>query len=110
MGVSPTHKNGLRIEPFSSRFDKKRRNELQKEAKAELREAKQKLTKNVKSFSWWSNFFRLGLIMVFYFSSSIALTFYQKDLIKVRLKFYLHSQFLGVGAQNIIWQASSNMF
>ena len=86
MGVSPTHKNGRRNEPFAPRFDKKRRNELQKEAKAEIREAKQKLSKNVQSVSWWTNLVRLGLIIIFYFSSSIALTFYQKDLIKVRIK------------------------
>ena len=85
MGVSPTHKNTGRSDRFTSRFNKKKRTQLQKDAKAEMQEAKQKIRKNVHSLSWWSNFMKLGSVIIFYFSSSIALTFYQKDLIKVCL-------------------------
>jgi hypothetical protein len=31
---------------------------------------------------WWQSFFKLVIIVSFYFTSSIALTFYQKDLIQ----------------------------
>ena len=86
MGVSPTNKNGRYAKPFSSKFNKRKRNELQREAKAEIREVQHKLSRNIQSYSWWSNFFRLGIIIIFYFSSSIALTFYQKDLIKVGIQ------------------------
>ena len=82
--MSPTIERGRRTEQFTKKFGKKRRNEFKKEAKAEIRGAKQKLSKNLYSFAWWSSFFWLGLIIIFYFSSSIALTFYQKDLLKVR--------------------------
>ena len=85
MGVSPTRSNSRSDHSFTSRFNKKKRNQLQKDAKTEMVVAKDKLKKNVKSASWWSSFLKLGLIIVFYFSSSIALTFYQKDLLKVRL-------------------------
>ena len=84
--MSPTNKNGRYTKPFSSKFNKRKRNELQREAKAEIREVKHKLSRNIQSYSWWSNFFRLGIIIIFYFSSSIALTFYQKDLIKVGIQ------------------------
>lgn len=84
MGVSPTRQNGTRSDRFASKFDKKKRNKLQKDATTEIREAKQKLRKNIHSYSWWSKFIQLASIIVFYFSSSIALTFYQKDLLKVR--------------------------
>ena len=85
MGVSPTRSNNRSDHSFTSRFNKKKRNQLQKDAKTEMVVAKDKLKKNVKSASWWSSFLKLALIIVFYFSSSIALTFYQKDLLKVRL-------------------------
>jgi len=83
MGVSPTRQNGTRSDRFASKFDKKKRNKLQKDATTEIREAKQKLRKNIHSYSWWSKFIQLASIIVFYFSSSIALTFYQKDLLKI---------------------------
>ena len=86
MGVSPTRKNERNNLHYTSRFNKKKRSQLQKDAKAEIKDAKQKFKKNVHSYSWWSNFVRLSLIIIFYFSSSIALTFYQKDLLKVSLK------------------------
>ena len=46
MGVSPTRQNGTRSDRFASKFDKKKRNKLQKDATTEIREAKQKLRKN----------------------------------------------------------------
>ena len=84
MGVSPTRQNGTRSDRFASTFDKKKRHKLQKDATTEIREAKQKLRKNIHSYSWWTKFIQLASVIVFYFSSSIALTFYQKDLLKVR--------------------------
>ena len=91
MGVSPTRSNSKNDNNFTSRFNKKKRNQLKKDAKTEIVVAKDKLKKNVKSASWWSNFLKLGLIIIFYFSSSIALTFYQKDLLKVILHLILYS-------------------
>ena len=88
MGVSPTRSNSKTDPSFVSRFNKKKRNQLRKDAKTEIAVAKDKLKKNVKSVSWWSSFLKLGLIIIFYFSSSIALTFYQKDLLKVRWQFF----------------------
>ena len=91
MGVSPTRSNSKNDNNFTSRFNKKKRNQLKKDAKTEMVVAKGKLKKNVKSASWWSNLLKLGLIVIFYFSSSIALTFYQKDLLKVILHLILYS-------------------
>ena len=57
------------------------KHKLKRNADRELKEAKRKLKTNVSSASWWSNVTKLLIIIAFYFSSSIALTFYQKDLI-----------------------------
>ena len=62
---------------------KRRKRELQREAKAEIKEARSKLKENVSSFDWWCGMVKLWLIIVFYFVSSVGLTFYQKDLIVV---------------------------
>ena len=64
------------------RQSKRRRKQLKLEAKADIREAKQTLSSNVRSASWWYSVGKLSTVTAFYFCSSVALTFYQKDLIK----------------------------
>jgi len=51
---------------------------VQKEASQELNQAQNRLM----SMSWWKSCLQLLVITAFYFISSIALTFYQKDLIQ----------------------------
>ena len=55
----PTRSNSKGDRTFSSRFSKKKRNQLRKDAKTEIVVAKDKLKKNVKSASWWSSFLKL---------------------------------------------------
>ena len=77
------------ISPQKSRKKKRKwLKDLKTEASQELNIAQTTFKSNLCSFSWWKKAFILVLIIGFYFVSSIALTFYQKDLI-ARLPFPL---------------------
>jgi len=92
MGVSPVpptsgERTGSRKEQMVKRTTrlirqtKRKRRELKLEAKADLQEAGKALKSNFRSASWWYSSLRLAVTVVCYFSASVALTFYQKDLI-----------------------------
>ena len=87
MGVSPLHdsrRHGGRIDAtVKALTSKKRRKELGHAAKQELNNAKRNLSENLSSRQFWSKLAKLFLMIAFYFTSSIALTFYQKQLIVV---------------------------
>jgi len=68
--------------PYKSDKKKKQIKAFKHEKVQDIKAAKKKLASNVSSSSWWGNVLKLMLIIVFYFISSIALTFYQKDLIQ----------------------------
>ena len=68
--------------PCKSDKKKKQIKAFKHEKVQDIKAAKKKLASNVSSSSWWGNVLKLMLIIVFYFISSIALTFYQKDLIQ----------------------------
>ena len=102
MGVSPLHDvrrhGGGRIDAtVKALTSKKRRKELGHAAKQELNKAKKNLSENLASRQFWSKLAKLFLMIAFYFTSSIALTFYQKQLIVVSLdsnkfvRFFEHS-------------------
>ena len=57
--------------------------------KSESRKTKKELTEQMKSSNFWTVAFRTMALISFYYASSIGLTFYQKWLIKVKLR--LHS-------------------
>lgn len=89
-------------------FNKKSQ-DLRREANIEMREAKKRLKRNVSSGTFWKNVFQLVAIVLFYFTASIALTFYQKDLI-LRLPFplsivivHLVLKFCMAGICRVIW-------
>jgi len=60
---------------------RRRKRELKLEAKAELSQAKSQIKSNFRSAGWWYSIFKLSAVVLVYFSASVALTFYQKDLI-----------------------------
>jgi len=81
---------------------KKRRKEFRRAAKDEFRQvltnlerrllfhfngfsfkAKSNIVAQFLSKEWWKSCLKLGLMITFYFGSSVALTFYQKQLIVV---------------------------
>ena len=77
------------ISPQKSRKKKRKwLKDLKTEASQELNIAQTQFKSNLCSFAWWKQALILVLIIAFYFVSSIALTFYQKDLI-LRLPFPL---------------------
>ena len=57
-------------------------NAFKKDKVQEIKAAKNKISSNVSSSSWWANVVKLFIIIAFYFVSSTVLTFYQKDLLK----------------------------
>jgi len=60
---------------------RRRKRELKLEAAAELNQAKSTIKSNFRSAGWWYSIFKLSVVVLAYFSTSVALTFYQKDLI-----------------------------
>ena len=69
--------------PFKSDSNtKKQMNAFKKDKVQEIKAAKNKISSNVSSSSWWANVVKLFIIIAFYFVSSTVLTFYQKDLLK----------------------------
>ena len=77
------------ISPQKSRKKKRKwLKDLKTEANQELNIAQSQFKSNLCSFAWWKQALILVSIIAFYFVSSIALTFYQKDLI-LRLPFPL---------------------
>ena len=77
------------ISPQKSRKKKRKwLKDLKTEANQELNIAQSQFKSNLCSFAWWKQALILVSIITFYFVSSIALTFYQKDLI-LRLPFPL---------------------
>jgi hypothetical protein len=93
MGISPIRdgrRNSGRIDAtVKALTSKKRRRELGRAAKQELNSAKKNLSENLSSKQFWAKLAKLFLMIAFYFTSSIALTFYQKQLIVVKSYFYL---------------------
>ena len=100
--------------PYKSDKKKKQIKAFKHEKVQEIKAAKKKLSSNVSSSSWWSNVLKLMLIIVFYFISSIALTFYQKDLIQ-KLPFplsivilHLALKFCLAGLGRYLWSKWTN--
>ena len=54
--------------------------------KSESRKTKKELTEQMKSSNFWTIAFRTMALISFYYAASIGLTFYQKWLIKVKLR------------------------
>lgn len=104
MGLTP-------IKVMSSKSKtKKWLKSVQKDASQELNQAQNRL----KSMSWWKSCLKLIVITAFYFISSIALTFYQKDLIQ-RLPYplsivivHLVLKFCAAGLCRYIWARYKN--
>lgn len=88
MGISPIHDsrktNGKIDATMKALKSTKRRQEIGRAAKQELTNAKKNISENFSSRHFWAKFSKLFLMIAFYFASSIALTFYQKQLIMVR--------------------------
>ena len=100
--------------PYKSDKKKKQIKAFKHEKVQDIKAAKKKLASNVSSSSWWGNVLKLMLIIVFYFISSIALTFYQKDLIQ-RLPYplsivivHLVLKFCVAGICRYIWAKCTN--
>ena len=89
MGISPIHDtrqtNGRIDATMKALKSTKRRQEIGRAAKQELSNAKKNFTENFSCRPFLAKFSKLFLMIAFYFASSIALTFYQKQLIMVRL-------------------------
>ena len=108
MGLTP-------IKTMSSKNKtKKWLKNVQKDASQELNEARKNSSNRLKSMSWWKSCVRLLVITAFYFISSIALTFYQKDLIQ-RLPYplsivivHLVLKFCVAGICRYIWAKCTN--
>lgn len=108
MGLSPV----LNKKSMSSRKrTKKWLRNVQSDAKQEL---KLQTESKLKSWSWWKSCFKLLIIIAFYFTSSIALTFYQKDLI-LRLPYplsivivHLVLKFCAATVCRYIWEKYTN--
>ena len=87
MGISPIHdgrqSNGRFDSTVKALTSTKRRRELGHAAKQELKSAKNNFFETFASKENGAKFFKLFVIILFYFVSSIALTFYQKQLIVV---------------------------
>ena len=77
MGLSPI-RSGTSTSQNQRKRTKKWLKGMQKDASQELNQA---VNSKLKSSSWWKSCLTLFVIIIFYFCSSIALTFYQKDLI-----------------------------
>ena len=87
MGISPIHdgrqSNGRFDSTVKALTSTKRRRELGHAAKAELKSAKKNFFETCATKENGTKFLKLFLMIIFYFLSSIALTFYQKQLIVV---------------------------
>lgn len=85
MGISPVHDSRNATGRFDSTVkaltNKKKRKELKEAAKEEFSQAKNNFVNQCLTKEWCSKFLKLFLMVAFYFVSSIALTFYQKQLI-----------------------------
>jgi hypothetical protein len=88
MGISPIHDsrqaNGRFDSTVKALTDTKRRRELRQAAKQEFHTAKKNCFETCATKGFIVKFLKLFMMIVFYFVSSIALTFYQKQLIVVR--------------------------
>jgi hypothetical protein len=93
MGISPIHdtrhqSNARRLDStVKALANTKRRKELRQAAKQEFQQAKKNLSETFATKGWWMKFLKLFLMIAFYFVSSIALTFYQKQLIVVSFSY-----------------------
>ncbi len=56
---------------------------LQREARAELRDARRQLERNLASSEWRRNVSLICAVVCAYFTASVGLTFFQKSLISV---------------------------
>ena len=92
----------------------KSRKKTQKWLKSVGKDARQELQSQMLSKDWLKNCANLVLITIFYFTSSIALTFYQKDLI-LRLPYplsivivHLVLKFCLAGLCRYLWSSWTN--